>query len=46
VGTWIIDEADESQAGAVRSRGVNVIVTTTIMADPHHAQRLAGAVVA
>jgi LPPG:FO 2-phospho-L-lactate transferase len=45
VGTWIIDEADESQADAVRSRGVNVIVTTTIMADPHNARRLAHAVI-
>jgi LPPG:FO 2-phospho-L-lactate transferase len=45
VGTWIIDEADASQADAVRSRGVNVIVTTTIMAEAHHAKRLANAVI-
>ncbi len=44
VGTWIIDEADASQADVVRSRGVKVIVTTTIMADPQNARRLAHAV--
>lgn len=45
VGTWIIDEADASQADAFRSRGVEVIVTTTIMADAQNAQRLAHAVI-
>jgi LPPG:FO 2-phospho-L-lactate transferase len=45
VGTWIIDEADASQADAVRSRGVNVVVTTTIMAEAQNAQRLANAVI-
>lgn len=44
VGTWIIDEADASQADVIRSRGVKVIVTTTIMADARNAQRLARAV--
>jgi LPPG:FO 2-phospho-L-lactate transferase len=44
VGTWIIDEADAPQAEVVRSRGVNVVVTTTIMADPENAHRLAHAV--
>jgi LPPG:FO 2-phospho-L-lactate transferase len=45
VGTWIIDEADASRADVIRSRGVKVIVTTTIMADAHNAQRLAHAVI-
>jgi LPPG:FO 2-phospho-L-lactate transferase len=44
VGTWIIDEADIAHAEEVRSRGVNVIVTTTIMADPDNARRLSTAV--
>jgi len=41
VGTWIIDEADEALAAPIRERGVRVAVTTTIMADPLDAQRLA-----
>jgi LPPG:FO 2-phospho-L-lactate transferase len=41
VGTWIIDEADASLADEIRQRGVRVEVTTTIMADPDNAQRLA-----
>ena len=45
VGTWIIDEADASQADVIRSRGVKVIVTTTIMADAQNAERLAHAVI-
>ena len=45
VGTWIIDEADAQQADIIRSRGVEVIVTTTIMADPQNARRLAHAVI-
>lgn len=45
VGTWIIDEADASFAEAIVSRGVKVIVTTTIMAEAHNAQRLAHAVI-
>jgi LPPG:FO 2-phospho-L-lactate transferase len=44
VGTWIIDEADAARAEDARTRGVNVIVTTTIMADPANAERLAAAV--
>jgi LPPG:FO 2-phospho-L-lactate transferase len=46
VGTWIIDEADAALAATVRERGVNVRVTTTIMADPRNAARLASAVLA
>ncbi|MGH3733775.1 MAG: 2-phospho-L-lactate transferase [Acidimicrobiales bacterium] len=41
VGTWIIDEADADLADAIRERGVRVEVTTTIMADPENARRLA-----
>jgi LPPG:FO 2-phospho-L-lactate transferase len=41
VGTWIIDEADAALAEAIRSRGVRVEVTTTVMADPVNAERLA-----
>jgi len=41
VGTWVIDEADRALADNVRTRGVNVEVTTTIMADPENARRLA-----
>jgi LPPG:FO 2-phospho-L-lactate transferase len=44
VGTWIIDEADASLAEEIRDRGVRVVVTTTIMADPKDARRLATAV--
>ncbi len=44
VGTWVIDDADASRADDVRSRGVKVIVTTTIMAQPENAARLAEAV--
>ena len=46
VGTWIIDEADAARADEVRSRDVDVVVTTTIMADPVSAQRLSAAVLA
>jgi LPPG:FO 2-phospho-L-lactate transferase len=41
VGTWVIDEADRSLASDLRARGVNVEVTTTIMAHPDNARRLA-----
>ncbi len=41
VGTWVIDEADRALAEDLRGRGVNVEVTTTIMADPENARRLA-----
>ncbi|MGB8197677.1 MAG: 2-phospho-L-lactate transferase [Acidimicrobiales bacterium] len=44
VGTWVIDDADTARADDVRSRGVKVIVTTTIMAQPENAARLAEAV--
>ncbi len=44
VGTWIIDEADASLADAIRERGPRVVVTTTIMAEPDNARRLAEAV--
>jgi LPPG:FO 2-phospho-L-lactate transferase len=44
VGTWIIDEADAARTDDVRNRGVDVIVTTTIMAEPGNAERLAAAV--
>jgi LPPG:FO 2-phospho-L-lactate transferase len=43
VGTWIIDTEDEILADSLRSRGVRVIVTTTIMAEPANARRLAEA---
>lgn len=46
VGTWIIDVADAGRAGEARSRDVNVVVTTTIMAEPENARRLCAAVVA
>lgn len=41
VGTWVIDEADRDLAAELRGRGVNVEVTTTIMADTDNARRLA-----
>lgn len=41
VGTWIIDEADAHLADTLRRRGVRVEVTTTIMAKPENARRLA-----
>jgi LPPG:FO 2-phospho-L-lactate transferase len=44
VGTWIIDEADADLAESIRARGVRVEVTTTVMAVPDHARRLAKAV--
>jgi LPPG:FO 2-phospho-L-lactate transferase len=44
VGTWIIDEADADLADAIRALGPNVQVTTTIMAEPENARRLAKAV--
>ncbi len=46
VGRWIIDEADADRADEVRGRGVNVTVTTTIMAEPENARRLCAAVLA
>ncbi len=44
VGTWIIDEADAPIADKIRERGPRVVVTTTIMAEPGNARRLAEAV--
>jgi LPPG:FO 2-phospho-L-lactate transferase len=41
VGTWIIDEADTDLAESIRQRGARVEVTTTIMAEPENARRLA-----
>ena len=41
MGTWIIDEADADLADSIRARGVRVEVTTTIMAEPDNARRLA-----
>jgi len=46
IGRWIIDEADAGRADEVRSRDVDVIVTTTIMSDPDNGQRLSAAVLA
>jgi LPPG:FO 2-phospho-L-lactate transferase len=46
VATWIIDVADENRAEDVRGRGVDVLVTTTIMAEPENARRLCAAVLA
>jgi LPPG:FO 2-phospho-L-lactate transferase len=46
VGTWIIDEADAELADDIRARGPRVVVTTTVMADPDDAARLASAVLA
>lgn len=46
VGTWIIDEADADHELTLRKRGVNVVVTTTIMADAENALRLAQAILA
>ncbi|MGD0054527.1 MAG: 2-phospho-L-lactate transferase [Acidimicrobiales bacterium] len=44
VGTFVIDEADQSRADEIRERGISVKVTTTIMSDPSNARRLAQAV--
>ncbi len=41
VGTWVIDEADADLAEEIARRGVRVEVTTTIMAEPENARRLA-----
>ena len=41
LGTFIIDEADAASAPQLRDRGLDVRVTTTVMAQPVHAQRLA-----
>jgi len=44
VGTWIIDVADAALAEPIGERGHRVVVTTTIMAEPDDARRLAEAV--
>jgi LPPG:FO 2-phospho-L-lactate transferase len=41
VGTWVIDDADATLAEPIRELGMRVEVTTTIMADPENARRLA-----
>ncbi len=41
IGTLVIDEADAALSDVIRARGINVRVTTTIMAEPANAQRLA-----
>lgn len=41
IGTLVIDEADAALSDDIRARGFNVRVTTTIMANPANAQRLA-----
>ena len=46
VGTLVIDESDASAAPAIRARGMDVRVTTTVMANPDHARALARAVLA
>ncbi len=46
MGTFIIDEVDAHHAAQIESRGVNVRVTTAIMAAPDDARRLAGVVLA
>jgi LPPG:FO 2-phospho-L-lactate transferase len=46
VATLIIDVADRDLAEAVRDEGIHPVVTTTVMADPDNARRLAQAVLA
>ena len=41
IGTFVIDESDATLAERIRQRGVNVIVTTTVMAQEENAERLA-----
>ena len=41
VGTLVIDEADARHADSIRERGIDVRITTTIMAHSGNAQRLA-----
>jgi LPPG:FO 2-phospho-L-lactate transferase len=41
LGTFVIDEADAARADEIRALGIEVRVTTTIMADPENARRLA-----
>lgn len=46
IGTFIIDEVDADLAPTIRSRGIDVVVTTTIMAEAVDGQRLVRAVLA
>jgi LPPG:FO 2-phospho-L-lactate transferase len=46
IGTIIIDQADANLRDAISARGVKVEVTTTIMADPDDALRLARVILA
>ena len=46
IATMVIDEADARHEAALRARGLEVVVTTTIMSDAHRARRLADAVLA
>ncbi len=46
VGTLVIDEVDAALADDVRELGLRCVVTTTVMADPHDAQRLCEALLA
>ncbi len=46
VDTWVIDEADASDAARLRARGFEVRVTTTVMGDPEREASLATAVLA
>jgi len=46
IGTFIIDQADANLRDAISARGVKVEVTTTIMADPDDALRLARVILA
>jgi LPPG:FO 2-phospho-L-lactate transferase len=45
VGTFVIDEADDALAPAIRSLDMDVRVTTTVMADVRHATQLAKEVI-
>ncbi|MHB1208153.1 MAG: 2-phospho-L-lactate transferase [Acidimicrobiales bacterium] len=45
-GTFVIDEQDRALAAQIESRGMKVHVTTTIMANPDDARRLAQVVLA
>jgi LPPG:FO 2-phospho-L-lactate transferase len=46
IGTFIIDQADADLRDVISARGVKVEVTTTVMADPDDALRLARVVLA
>jgi LPPG:FO 2-phospho-L-lactate transferase len=41
IGTLVIDEVDAAHADAVRDTGMDCVVTTTVMAEPTNAERLA-----